>query len=73
MSGIPIHLIVEGHEVNVGDFVLVDDQTGWRKVKDVIRSHDNTVLKYDGGADMLGLDDFVSILRAEAVASREVC
>ena len=73
MNAIPLHRIVEGREVIVGDFVLVDDESGWRKVNDVILSPKHAVLKYEGGADMLGLEDFVSVLRHESTASREVC
>jgi hypothetical protein len=73
MTGIPIHRVVECREVMVGDHVLVDDEHGWRKVNDVILSPSHAVLKYEGGADMVDLTDFVSVLRAQALTSMEVC
>lgn len=73
MTGIPLHRIVEGANVMVGDLVLVDDEQGWRKVHDVILSPKHAVLKYEGGSDAIGVEDFVSILRYQAVTSPEVC
>lgn len=73
MTGIPLHRTVEGANVMVGDLVLVDDEQGWRKVHDVILSPKYAVLKYEGGSDAIGVEDFVSILRHQAVTSMEVC
>lgn len=73
MTGIPLHRIVEGANVIVGDLVLVDDEQGWRRVHDVILSPKHAVLKYEGGSDAIGVEDFVSILRYQAVTSPEVC
>jgi len=73
MQALPIHRVVEGLDVQVVDLVLVDDETGWRKVHEVIRSPIHAVLKYEGGSDILGADDMVSVLRQQATASLEVC
>lgn len=73
MTGIPLQKVVECREVMVGDHVLVNDDMGWRRVHDVILSPAHAVLKYEGGADMVELTDFVSVLRPQQITSLEVC
>jgi hypothetical protein len=57
----------------VGDHILVNEDKGWRRVHDVILSPAHAVLKYEGGADMVELTDFVSVLRPQQATSMEVC
>lgn len=73
MQAIPIHRIIEGLEIEVGDLILVDDESGWRKVHEVVRSPSHAVLRYDGGQDLVKAGDMVSVLRHHSATSMEVC